>query len=77
MSLPAVKQVREEIQKPLGSEELVIYNQFEGKTLRRDSGVRRSPCWRGGVPVSAGGGESGYSGEEKGTSVQYPACSSF
>jgi len=77
MSFLALKDASDEIQKSLGSEELVIYNQFEGKVLQSYRGVRRKPCRMGDAEVSVEGENSGYSREEKGTSVQCPSTGSF
>jgi hypothetical protein len=65
----ALRGVSDEVQKSLGSEEIVIYNQFEGKTLQRCRGVRLKPSRMGNATVSTRGGDSGYSRKEKRTEV--------
>jgi hypothetical protein len=69
-SFLALKEMAVEIQKSLGSEEVVIYNQFEGKTLKRYRGVQGRPRRRGNTRVSLGEWNSVYSGEEKRASVR-------
>lgn len=61
MSLLALKEASDKIQKPLGSERFVIYNRFEGKTLQSYRAARCKPCPVGDAGVSGEGENSGYS----------------